>query len=1557
MKNIVTFAIEAKKYLFAVLLLIGTSVCAWGASISSSPADRAIDVYGNEADGEITFSISSTGIIQTYFNSYQAYLGAYLTDYGDNDTYDFDCDFDTYSAGTQYIANSPSPSIKVTYTIMEQGTYETMLIVYGYDSNYDYYSVGIPVTITVSTSVDPTYTVNFNAGSGNTLVAGTSGISGDGQQTGNITTASMSVLPTATPCTNAVTAGWTFDGWHEGTVSAGSTSYSNKITTPYVPTSATTLNAVYTMKGSTMTSVTLTQQTGTMPAAGQYIALTQMSNPETAISNTTVTNHQSLKKVPGGNNCSYSNNKLTSTNSNVVYELVDAGTSSGNQYYYLKNVVSGKYLASTINDKELEFITPGTSDKAKWRFIPASSVFYVMNKSRTGYLYWDSSNSYWECRDKDTQPTQGQWQVQVYSASPSSFTIPTYYQSALDCSVKYHVTYAAGCDMAEITSGSVPVDDTDYDNGDWVTAAANTLVRPGYTFNGWLNSVSGYLVYPGGDPDGFYISANVTLTAQWTAAPSTLTIASPGNVTIEATSPAIAEGGSASVTTGTTVTLSYSSIAGGYAWAGWNVYKTGDPTTTVSVSGSNQFTMPNYDVTVDATLYQKSKLQTRCQAEVDIEIEGSVYLTSYAGVPVYTTDNPDNRITVTCADFGTADRLTITYMKNGEAVAKGNSLFRLCGTDYNVVDGTNDYISVSGTAYASGQKFVIRYTPEAGVYDRTDTYTLRLTAQNGSTPLGYQDIVLNGRALPEKFVIAAQINGQWCALPADLATSSGKAIQDAYPITVNNDVTAAIAAPKTAIYSAAARNNPTKHRGGVRLNTVTGSNDGHLQAPRSNDLTYLWRTSNNCSTGMQEWYLTSSDLQIYNIGVDPNIYVSSGSGGDDDTEGSTSTLLNRYLCVYGNQIMWTSSVTPAHREFRILPVTNEYEPVEMQVVEWKADGIKFMYFGNPAYTAEVEIEGVNKASAAALGSALRVDVGVYEIAVSDLMNSAYKQMNIIIKNGGTEVGRKQVNVPLIVNTETTIESARSTAGITVKANCSNVDLVVLNEGKLSSSETTDASQFTFKSITVYGGGKLIVPAGNYLTAKKMYLRAGSVNATTKGATPATSYSYVYPQVYIGSGSTLTINENIINFDYLTNYDQYFGVAFPHAAAINKNNITYPDDIYGSAAKTGSYLLRVFDSQIRATQGAVDNVWVDVETGSEAMPKQTNTIRGLGYYALFPPRKVSVNGGDAERQKYGIQRVKMSAESLSNENANASIEVKAYSAEQPYNAGWWMLGNPYMANLNGDGGVGDTEASILVGKIGKNAQGQYEWQDKEVRYVTVPNDDASETYDQRPVSNYTFPAFKPFYVQVGENGTVTFTTTSRVNAAPSRFFNNEMPAEIETAIALNSEAYGDTTHILINNEFTSEYEVGDDLLKMPHANVSLFTISGTTDLFANALNAQLAAEGIPVGYTAPTEGQYTFSYNDKLSTAWLEHLWLIDYVQNSTIDLLESDYTFNATAETNKTRFVLKIELKSGKEDPTTSIDGLIETSPNDGPIKFIYQDKLYIRYNGIIYDAVGKKVK
>ena len=1025
-----------------------------------------------------------------------------------------------------------------------------------------------------------------------------------------------------------------------------------------------------------------------------------------------------------------------------------------------------------------------------------------------------------------------------------------------------------------------------------------------------------------------------------------LDVISTNGVTIKATPSGgsdITETNNANVLPGTTVTLNYSSVETNYYWYQWNVYKTGDTSTKVTLSSNTAnnatFTMPDYAVTVTANML--GDLVGTCLPEIDLEQSDGV------NTPLLITGGYN--LGTSSVEATRTLRLTIEGAGN-------KSVVTLSGTDLKFFKDNASRTEIGATnlkCKADGTLDTIihvAYAPASYTDDELATPSIRVACNGNARTF---EGLIKARCLPEHFVIAAKINGRWCALPADIATSATPAptLPDAYPISVDNESAprTAIVAPKTVVYGFSARNAVTSHTGGIRLDTKTGDGkDGHLQAPRSNSLTYMWRPSTNASTGMQDWYLTSkseSDFYTYNIGVDPACTLEDGT-----------TPISRYLCVYGNKIMWTSSVDDSKREFRILPITTETDPVSLQVVEWKADKVVFMYFGNPDYTASVEINGVLKSASPTTLSSLAVDHGVYEIAVSDLMSSAYKQLYVIIKDGDAEIGRKAATVPLLVNTETTIDAARTAVGISNKADCQNVDLVVLNGGKLSSGETTDGAKFTFNSITVYGGGKLILPENNHLRAKAMYMRAGRVDGGV--------YKYVYPQLHIGSGVTFTIDDNIINYDYLTNYNQYFGVAFPQTLTIDNNNIFYPEDIYGSAAKTGSYLLRVFDSKIRAARGAVDDVWVDVEEGSESsggsVAIQASTTRGLGYYVLLPPRKVSVNGGANTRQTYGIQRMKLSvgsADALTTaETSNAEISVKSYSSDQVYNAGWMMLANPYLADLGGSG-VGDTEAAITVGKLGTNAQGAYEWQDKSVRYVTVPNDDASDTYDQRAVSSYTFPAFKPFYVQVGATGKVTFGTSSRIAAAPKRFNALGMPSEIATSVALNSEAFGDTTHILIGEDFTEEYEIGDDLMKMPHANVSLFTIMGGCDLFANALNAMSARAGIPVGYTAPAEGTYVFSVNDKENSMWVGNIWLTDYELNTRVDLLQTPYEFTTVAGTNKTRFALSVELRSPGDDTPTDIPEIDEDPETTGPSKFIRHDKMYIQYNGVIYDATGKKVK
>lgn len=73
----------------------------------------------------------------------------------------------------------------------------------------------------------------------------------------------------------------------------------------------------------------------------------------------------------------------------------------------------------------------------------------------------------------------------------------------------YNVTYVCN----DKTSGTVPTGGQYAENTSVTVPGAGTLVKTGWTFNGWKNSENGNTYYEGGS---FTITANTTLTAQWT---------------------------------------------------------------------------------------------------------------------------------------------------------------------------------------------------------------------------------------------------------------------------------------------------------------------------------------------------------------------------------------------------------------------------------------------------------------------------------------------------------------------------------------------------------------------------------------------------------------------------------------------------------------------------------------------------------------------------------------------------------------------------------------------------------------------------------------------------------------------------------------------------------------------------------------------------------------------------------------------------------------------------------------------------------------------------------
>ena len=164
-------------------------------------------------------------------------------------------------------------------------------------------------------------------------------------------------------------------------------------------------------------------------------------------------------------------------------------------------------------------------------------------------------------------------------------------------------------------------------------------------------------------------------------------------------------------------------------------------------------------------------------------------------------------------------------------------------------------------------------------------------------------------------------------------------------------------------------------------------------------------------------------------------------------------------------------------------------------------------------------------------------------------------------------------------------------------------------------------------------------------------------------------------------------------------------------------------------------------------------------------------------------------------------------------------------------------------------------------------------------------------------------------------------------------------------------------LLIADQYSPAYEINADLEKMI-GSMSVYTIYGGYNLAYNALSPDDAKQFIPIGYVAPSAGEYTFSLDDNSDVNEIDHIYLTDYQESVTVDLMEQDYIFMTTSGKNESRFAINATLKEETDTPTDIdiINGGGDLNA-DAPQKFIYHDKMYILRNGVLYDATGKKVR
>lgn len=502
--------------------------------------------------------------------------------------------------------------------------------------------------------------------------------------------------------------------------------------------------------------------------------------------------------------------------------------------------------------------------------------------------------------------------------------------------------------------------------------------------------------------------------------------------------------------------------------------------------------------------------------------------------------------------------------------------------------------------------------------------------------------------------------------------------------------------------------------------------------------------------------------------------------------------------------------------------------------------------------------------------------GTYTIPVPQLDTLSCTKMRIQVYNaGGDVVLSSEYKVPIMVNAS----GVTTTNAIFTKhkvADCSECDVVVLKGATLEKApDGTAGDRNEFRDMEVYAGGKLKVPSGaTDLKVNKLVMRS-------KG-----------DEVPVAEiNGTLTIADKLYHAKRIDAARFYF---FTLPYDCNVADITY----YNGEVLSGNgdgYLIKYYDGAGRAI-GQNAGHW-EVYTGSllEA---------GKGYIVAI---SASLNGSFESNPKKELLFPMTNALS---ETTTKTVAVGTYGVGNASigdnHKGWNLIGCPFMSNYS------PIDATGL--KVGTYEDGTWDDGGKiftynpsvTIPYVTMPNTDG-KTYTQKLASSQDLQPFRSFFVQVGKVGNiisdVAFSSANR--KAPRKA--PAADAAVWVELTLSNASGSDATTVIVDDDKTTDYEIGADLEKMlgRAALPQLYSLKSGIRLAFNALPSASASGAVPLGFYAPASDTYTIAMNTTQAQN-LEGVYLTDNVTGTVTNLLLDDYSFASGATWNESRFSLAV---------------------------------------------------
>jgi len=710
---------------------------------------------------------------------------------------------------------------------------------------------------------------------------------------------------------------------------------------------------------------------------------------------------------------------------------------------------------------------------------------------------------------------------------------------------------------------------------------------------------------------------------------------------------------------------------------------------------------------------------------------------------------------------------------------------------------------------------------------------------------------------------------------------------------------------------------------------------GHLQVSTTNNVNKMWLSSTG-STNCQDWWLSSTDFGYYSVTIPSN------AGNESKKIGMS-----------GGNIGYYGSPTDPSGQIYFLPIEHKLIDNPASVTEW----------GQKSVILDVDAQ----ASKGIVGAQARIGNGAAEVATSfgqtrTSVKDAASKYNYTVSFTTTDfsthkgellyidwldgenevVSTSMVEIPWIIASNSVMGEIDN-----VQAHWKDWEVHVLPGKTLEAdgnSFSAASNTAKIKTLEIYPGAIVKVTSGT-LDVTNLVMRYGWTRAGEK------AYDVAQLRIKQGeSGANLTTTN--VYADWYIDYDQYYPIAVPWKVA-TATGISYKNS--NSSASAG-VKIRYYDGALRATNGQQnqDANWVEYNWNEKDPEKPTMMPANLE-----PSKGYAMTAKRPAGKAFSIVRMQMTIPSSSWTALGEHGEISGTHKDQVsvtgwgkgtadwYAMGWNFIGNPYMSVFNGnDDGIA----------------GAIEYQNGgEVRYATIP-DLEFKNYDQVPIADANLKPASAFFIQANNltPQNVTF-NASKIAApsAPARYTtNDETVPEQEAYIRLSHEGGRDQMGLIIGEDYTDAYEPNADLAKMlGEANaVKTYMRYGEMDMAYVAINQTLAKQWIPVTVKIPADGEYTYSLTRSSTVDALEGIYLIDYGNGDKItNLLEETYQFEAEAGTISGRFAINAIF--GERPVPTDIDIVGGDINGSEPIKFLYHDKVFILHNGVIYDATGKKVR